>query len=153
MPATNITFDQLFGSNSQVMLLRESPLDDKMRFAFNSFNAVFITGMGTRGHEYEFSGIIRTSAQTSAAAAVAEFNGIIANASNNGIADYKDAATLLSFAADSGQLATLIKGSAGAQLSNVVIDRFDLTGPRQYSREGSNWRVTAPFAMLMVRLV
>jgi len=152
MAATAVTFANLFGSDSRVTVEGERQLDDKMEFAFASISMVAVLGMGTRGTEYQLSGVLRGATGSTLAAAVDNFNSLLTNGSGTGIVDYKDKATLLTFAGDSSSLAAMFRGTAGAQLTNVVIMTFDI-GPRRFSRETTNWRINAPFTMVLKRLV
>lgn len=152
MAATAVTFAGLFGADSRVTVEGENHLDDKMEFAFASISMVAVLGMGTRGTEYQLSGVLRGGTASTLAGAVDNFNALLTVGAGTGIVDYKDKATLLTFAGDSSSLAAMFKGTAGAQLTNVIISTFSV-GPRRFSREGSNWRINAPFTMILKRLV
>lgn len=167
MASLAITKDQLFGASSLVRVDTRRRLIIAQEFNFPGLaqNNAFRQALGGKGELWIFSGLLRSSSQSSLAAAADNLNTILngsttgdptAPAVTDGIHFFLRYQVQLKFlAADSSQFSVLYQGTGTATgIDNMVIpdDGFQL-GNREAAREGSNYRVVQPFNMAMRRLL
>lgn len=166
MASLAITSAQLFGAQSIVNAGPRKKIVSAQEFNFPGLqnDNAFRQAIGGRGEIWTFSGLLRSTAQSTIAAAADNLNTILngsttgdptAPAVTDGIHFFMRYQILLKFmASDTTNFSVLYQGTGTAGgIDNMVIpdDGFQL-GPRELAREGANYRAIQPFQMTMRRL-